>query len=84
MALSSVKIACPHCNWQPLPKPYWACSCGHRWNTFATAGVCPQCQYRWPETQCLACHIYSPHEDWYHHLGGWLAGLLTNGSPPRP
>jgi hypothetical protein len=21
---------------------------------------------RWPKTQCLACQVFSPHEDWYH------------------
>ena len=75
----TVKIACPSCNWQPAPTPkaYWNCTCGCRWNTFDTAGVCPQCQHRWLDTQCPACQVYSPHEDWYHHLGGLLAGLLN-------
>lgn len=77
MALSTVKIACPHCNWQPVAKARWQCTCGCRWNTFDTTGVCPACHYRWPETQCLVCEVFSPHEEWYHHTGGLLGSLLN-------
>lgn len=35
------------------------------WNTFDTAGKCPRCHKQWEVTQCLACHCYSPHLDWY-------------------
>ena len=24
------------------------------------------CGVKWPKTQCLACHVFSPHEAWYH------------------
>lgn len=38
----------------------------HVWNTFDTRGVCPNCDKQWKDTQCLECHRWSPHEDWYH------------------
>ena len=32
--------------WQPRAADRWLCEpgCGHRWNTFATAGICPDCR----------------------------------------
>jgi hypothetical protein len=59
-------IACPKCDWRPDAGDLWLCSCGHEWNTFRTHGVCPACGRAWKETQCLACHRWSDHEDWYH------------------
>lgn len=26
----------------------------------------PACLHQWTETQCLRCHRWSPHSDWYH------------------
>jgi hypothetical protein len=37
------------------------------WNTFWTRGLCPGCGYRWPQTACLRCRQWSPHESWYHY-----------------
>jgi hypothetical protein len=61
------KIRCPRCAWRPSPHDRWYCDPGCRcqWNTFATAGVCPQCSKEWAETACLMCHQWSPHADWY-------------------
>jgi len=28
--------------------------------------VCPGCNHKWEETQCLACLEVSRHVDWYH------------------
>ena len=61
-------IACPKCEWKPSASSRWACSCGHSWNTFDTAGRCPACRHVWRETQCLACTRFSPHADWYRDL----------------
>jgi hypothetical protein len=36
------------------------------WNTFQTRALCLNCGKKWHVTQCLECHQYSPHEDWYH------------------
>lgn len=58
-------IRCPLCGWVPAPEDLWMCRCSHFWNTFVTGGVCPSCLYQWTYTQCLACHGWSPHSDWY-------------------
>lgn len=64
-----MKIYCPKCTWKPNPDSLWFCSkCGHEWNTFDTQGICPKCKYVWRDTQCLACHQWSKHHDWYHDL----------------
>jgi hypothetical protein len=55
--------------WKPQPDSVWACLpiCGHQWNTFDTGGVCPKCDERFEQTQCLRCRQFSPHREWYHH-----------------
>ena len=63
------RIRCPHCRWKPRAWDRWGCRCGHSWNTFDTRGRCPQCEYQWHHTQCLSCHVFSPHEDWYAPAG---------------
>lgn len=59
------RIRCPKCNWEPGKRDRWGCSCGHGWNTFDTAGLCPACGKQWADTQCLRCHQWSKHVDWY-------------------
>ncbi len=64
-----VKIYCPKCGWAPGAGARWSCApggCGYVWNTFDTGGRCPGCGRQWRVTQCLSCHQFSPHEDWYH------------------
>jgi hypothetical protein len=46
------------------------CLCQHAWNTFETRGVCPSCGRKWAKTQCLRCHEWSLHEDWYEEEPG--------------
>ncbi len=58
-------IRCPLCGWSPGKGDLWSCTCGHEWNRFNTGGVCPACLQQWKETQCLSCHRWSPHSDWY-------------------
>lgn len=64
------EIYCPKCEWVPGPLDTWSCElvCGCLWNTFATHGVCPNCGKHWEDTQCLNCHEWSAHADWYHDL----------------
>jgi hypothetical protein len=66
--MEKTEIFCPQCAWRPQAEDRWECvpSCGTVWNTFWTRGVCPGCAVQWPATQCLACHVYSPHKAWYH------------------
>jgi hypothetical protein len=68
--MSNIEICCPNCKWEPRSTDHWMCepSCGWAWNTFDTGGVCPQCGKSWEETQCLSCHQWSRHVDWYHEL----------------
>ncbi|MGI4832200.1 MAG: hypothetical protein ACRYFK_01940 [Janthinobacterium lividum] len=80
-------IYCPHCDWEPDAAARWYCTCGHAWHTFDTGGICPRCQHRWPDTQCLSCAAWSPHVDWYHDHGGLVAQLVEAALPaaqPRP
>lgn len=67
-----VQIYCPKCGWEPRQEDCWSCGmgCGCVWNTFDTGGVCPACGKAWEQTQCLACHGWSPHRAWYHDSGG--------------
>lgn len=65
-----VRIFCPKCRWEPRPANRWSCVCRCAWNTFDTGGVCPDCGKAWEQTQCLACHRWSPHGDWYHEFVG--------------
>lgn len=61
-------IRCPLCGFPPWPGLTWQCGgdgCGYAWDTFATRGVCPRCHCQWTQTQCPACHRWSPHEEWY-------------------
>ncbi|GAB4404346.1 MAG: hypothetical protein OHK0053_29830 [Microscillaceae bacterium] len=64
-----MKIYCPKCEWEPRPDDLWWCSkCSHEWHTFDTQGQCPNCKFIWKDTQCLSCHQWSRHHDWYHDL----------------
>jgi hypothetical protein len=63
-----VEIRCPKCNWEPDGGPYWQCSCGFKWNTFDTAGKCPNCLKVWVVTQCPPCGKWSKHIAWYRNL----------------
>lgn len=58
-------IRCPKCAWRPGKHDRWVCGCGHQWNTFDTRGICPACDAAWRDTQCLRCHAWSLHDDWY-------------------
>ena len=40
--------------------------CHTVWNTFETRAKCPGCGKQWKDTCCLACGLWSPHDDWYH------------------
>jgi hypothetical protein len=59
------RIRCPRCEWEPQSHDRWMCTCLHVWNTFDTGGRCPSCGHEWQDTQCLRCHEWSPHKDWY-------------------
>ena len=58
-------IRCPTCLFQPSDDLRWSCKCGHRWNTFRTAGKCPTCHFQWEVTGCPRCGEMSEHRTWY-------------------
>lgn len=67
----AVKIFCPKCEWKPPRSALWWCSprmggCGHKWHTFDTGGICPNCNYVWEITACFSCKQYSLHVEWYY------------------
>ncbi len=66
--IEGIRISCPKCEWEPKPHSHWQCSCKYVWNTFDTAGRCPNCGKVWKDTQCLKCQQWSPHLDWYDGL----------------
>jgi hypothetical protein len=66
------RIRCPVCSWVPSKGDAWCCApdgCWHVWNTFETRALCPGCSKQWTYTECLSCHVSSPHEDWYEIEG---------------
>ncbi len=75
--LSTRRVRCPQCQWNPSPSSRWSClehrghpeyfhgGCGTAWNTFQTRGRCPGCSYQWRFTVCLQCAQWSPHDEWY-------------------
>lgn len=62
---SNIIIQCPVCEWNPDGEKHWACSCGHKWNTFKTKGKCPECNTQWKNTRCPGCGKSTPHSEWY-------------------
>ena len=77
-----IEICCPKCSWTPDGGPHWVCVCGHFWNTFDTAGKCPNCQKRWEDTMCPGpgdpggCGSWSKHIDWYRNLGNKISSEI--------
>lgn len=79
--MADIRIECPKCGWQPDGGAYWQCSsCGHVWDTFATAARCPECGCQHERTSCIpyrgGCTAYEPHIDWYKGLDDWLLEQL--------
>lgn len=62
---SGPRIRCPRCAWAPRSSDRWQCYCGCIWNTFDTAGRCPDCGFQHEHTMCLACEKWSEHVAWY-------------------
>ena len=82
---ATIEIYCPKCHWEPDGGAHWQCRCGHVWDTFETAGTCPQCRYRWQVTVCPptpgGCGVTSPHIDWYHGLEALIEELVEEAMP---
>lgn len=61
--------ACPSCGNHPLAGPFWTCSCGARFDTFATRQRCPNCNASFDNTSCPFCRTSSPATRWYGPAG---------------
>ena len=63
-----MKVYCPKCHWEPCEWDQWIChsTCKEVFNPFMSCGVCPRCSHVWEHTQCMNCHQWSLHLDWYH------------------
>jgi hypothetical protein len=58
-------FACPSCHTLPPMVPIWLCSnCRHRFDTFATGGICPNCGLQFPTTVCFECGESHPMQEW--------------------
>ncbi len=57
-------LRCPACLTPPPAVPAWTCTCGARFDTFATQARCPRCQRIFEQTQCLACGRQAPLAAW--------------------
>ena len=66
-APTRAEAACPACHAAPLLGPFWICQrCRTQFDTFATGGVCPNCQEQFPVTTCLHCGAARPIGEWLH------------------
>jgi Zn-dependent protease len=58
-------FACPSCKAAPPIGDVWGCgSCGNRFDTFQSKGVCPACGAQFPATRCLECGEAHPIGEW--------------------
>ena len=68
-------FACAACGQPPPSVPVWLCAaCGHRFDAFATRGVCPHCQTILPSIACVHCGAAHPFERWEKFPGRRPAG----------
>ncbi len=71
-------FACPSCRTSPPIGPFWRCNkCAAQFDTFETAGVCPQCSARFDKTTCLDCRQSNAIADWQPgHVAG--VGIISS------
>ena len=79
--MEGMRIACPHCDWEPDGGKHWYCACGALYNAFETAARCPKCTQQYERVQCMppdrgGCHRESPYLDWYRGLQDTLEAAL--------
>lgn len=58
-------FVCPDCRTAPPTGNLWVCDgCGTSFDTFAAAGVCPQCHRVFEATRCVDCGAMQPISAW--------------------
>ena len=65
------QMRCPSCGQAAPIGPYWRCTCGEPFDTFATGGVCPRCGTQHYVTACPDCRQPSPLAAWYGQMGSF-------------
>lgn len=61
------EFTCPSCGEHPPAAAIWQCgACGHRFDAFATRGICPHCNtaVSRPTFSCLHCGASNPLDRW--------------------
>lgn len=58
-------VRCPLCREHPPMAAIWRCRCGVAFDTFQTAGRCPNCAAAFETTACPFCNRSSLHPLWY-------------------
>lgn len=83
------QAVCPGCGEPPPTGAYWGCPCGARFDTFAAAGLCPNCGRGFAGTACPRCQQAFPLAAWYAGRGsagsaaGWAVVPPPVIVPPR-
>lgn len=57
--------ACPSCRNAPPAGDFWSCSCGAKFDPFATGHRCPACNASAAATPCPFCRSRVPSARWY-------------------
>jgi Zn-dependent protease len=73
-------FSCPTCHSSPPLGEFWGCSnCKHRFDTFASGGVCPYCGAQFMTTRCMDCGRAHPVGEWAGQspVGTSTSPLLT-------
>jgi Zn-dependent protease len=65
------QLRCPACTQAAPIGPFWRCTCGEPFDTFATGGLCPRCRTQHYVTVCPDCQQPSPLAAWYGQVGNF-------------
>ncbi|HKW29281.1 MAG TPA: site-2 protease family protein [Verrucomicrobiae bacterium] len=58
-------FACPNCQTAPPQGAFWLCGkCRNPFDTFATQGLCPNCNTQYSATSCPECGTLHPFSKW--------------------
>ncbi len=67
-------FACPNCKAVPPQGALWVCGkCRKPFDTFATQGLCPNCNTQYTATSCPECGTMRPFNEW----------MTSTGVPPN-
>ena len=64
---------CPSCSQSPQVGNFWKCTCGARFDTFASQAMCSNCGTQYPTTMCMNCRTANP-------IGMWKRSSAMNST----